>query len=117
MPYPLLTLNGSVIQESNNIKLHGILIASKLTFEYHLRHLSNNLSQKNGIERKCISVFNDLDIARKCFNAFILSFFEYCYPVWMSAAECHMKLLFRNFWCLMFLLQASDISIEHRWQA
>ena len=74
-PHPPLILNGSVIQESNNIKLHGILIDSKLTFEYHLRHLYNNLSQKNCIERKCISVFNDLDIARKCFNAFILSFF------------------------------------------
>ena len=42
--------------------------------------------------------------------------FEYCYPVWMSAAECHMKLLRKNFRCLMFLLQVSDISIEHRWQ-
>ena len=109
-------MNGSVIQESKNVKLLGIHIDSKLTFEYHLRHLSNNISQKIGIVSKCLSVFNDSDIARKCFNAFILPLFEYCYPVWMSAADCHINLLLKNFRCLMFLLQVPDISIEHRWQ-
>ena len=116
LPHPPLILNGSVIQESKIVKLLGIHIDSKLTFEYHLRHISNNISQKIGIVRKCLSVFNDSDIARKCFNAFILPLFEYCYPVWMSAADCHINLLLKNFRCLMFLLQVPDISIEHRWQ-
>ena len=45
------------------IKLLGIFIDSKLTFQYHLRHLQSNISQKIGIVRKCLSVFNDSDIA------------------------------------------------------
>ena len=113
LPHPPLILNGLVIQESMNVKLLGIHIDSKLTFEYHLRHLSNNISQKIGIVRKCLSVFNDSDIARKCFNDFILPLFEYFYPVWMSAADCHINLLLKNFRCLMFLFQVPDISIAH----
>ena len=70
LPHPPLILNGSVIQESNNIKLLGIFIDSKLTFEYHLHHQSNNICQKIGIARKYIYIFNDSDNARNCFNAF-----------------------------------------------
>ena len=51
LPHPPPILNGSVIQESKNIKLLGIHIDSKPTFEYHSRHLSNNTSQKIGIMR------------------------------------------------------------------
>ena len=54
LPRPPLILDGSMILESNNVKLLGIYIDSKLTFEYHLRHLSNNISQKIGIVRKCL---------------------------------------------------------------
>ena len=52
LPLPPLILNGSVIHESKNVKLLGVYIDSKLTFEYHLHHLSNNISQKIGIVRK-----------------------------------------------------------------
>ena len=51
------------------------------------RHLSNNISQNIGIVRKFLSALKDFDIAGKWFYAFILPLFEYCYPVWMSAAE------------------------------
>ena len=61
----IFILNGAVIHESKIVKLLGIHNDSKLTFKYHLRHLSNNISQKIGIVCMFLSVFNDSDIARK----------------------------------------------------
>ena len=49
LPHPPVILNGSVIQESDNIKLLRIFIDSKRIFEYRLRHLSSNISEKIGI--------------------------------------------------------------------
>ena len=33
----------------------------------------------------------------RCYFAFVLPILEYCYPVWGSAAECHLQLLERVF--------------------
>ena len=58
-------------------------------------------------------IFWDHDILWKCFNSFILPCLEYCFPVWSSAADSHLKLLDRNLQACKFLITNFTISLQH----
>ena len=59
-------------------------------------------------------IFNDQSILRKCFYSFILPCFEYCSPVWSSAADSHLRLLDRNLNACKFLIPDLIIDLWHR---
>ena len=40
-------------------------------------------------------MFNDRSLLGRCFQGFVLPVLEYCYAVWCSAADTHLKLLDR----------------------
>ena len=64
--------------------------------------------------RKSYKVFGDQDILKNCFNAFILPCFEYCAPVWCSAADCHLNLLDKNLRAIKFLIPDLKVNLWHR---
>ena len=68
---------------------------SKITFEKHLRSVSRAASQRLGILMKSWLVFHNSSILERCFRGFVLPVLEYCYAVWCSAADIHLKLLER----------------------
>ena len=92
-PHPPLFLCGSPLKISCSLKLLGVLIDGKLTFEKHLRSVASSIAQKTGLLRKCFRALGNDDAVLKSFYAFILPCFEYCMPIWLSAAEYHLKLL------------------------
>ena len=68
---------------------------SKMTFDKHLRSVSRAASQRLGILRKCWQVFHDRLLLGRCFRGFVLPVLEYCSAVWCSAADTHLRLLYR----------------------
>ena len=86
----------------------------KFTFEAHLRATSSLIAQKLGLLRKSFKIFNDQSILRKCFYSFILPCFEYCSPVWSSAADSHLRLLDRNLNACKVLIPDLIIDLWHR---
>ena len=96
------------------MKLLGVILDTKLTFESHIRFVASNVTQKIGLLRKCKSIYANDDIVRNCFYSFILPLFEYCSPVWVSAAETHLRLLDKAFGQIKFLLPTLNISLSHR---
>ena len=66
---------------------------TKLTFENHIRSIVSRFSQKIGLMRRAWRVFGSVDVLRSCFSSFLLLLLEYCSPVWLSAADCHLRLL------------------------
>ena len=113
-PHPDLYINDQVIAQTDSLKLLGVLFDSKLTFESHLRSIASSIAQKVGIMRKCRVIYDSDLILKKCFFSFILPYFEYCAPVWLSAAESHLKLLDRSFNMVKFLLPDLTINLSHR---
>ena len=91
-----------------------MLFDEKFTFEAHLRATSSLIAQKLGLLRKSFKIFNDQSILRKCFYSFILPCFEYCSPVWSSAADSHLRLLDRTLNSCKFLIPGLDINLWHR---
>ena len=69
---------------------------SRLTFEDHVLGIISRVSQKNGILRWVQRVFVDTSVLLRCYYAFVLPIIEYCPPVWVSAAKCHLQLLERQ---------------------
>ena len=56
---PPLTIDGTVLKESDDLDILGVIFDSKLTFEKHLRSVSRAASQRLGILRKSRRVFHD----------------------------------------------------------
>ena len=46
---PPLTIDGTVLKESNDLDIFGVTFDSKLTFEKHLRSVHRAASQRLGI--------------------------------------------------------------------
>ena len=90
---PPLTIDGTVLKESDNLDILGVTVDSKLTFEKHLRSVSRAASQRLGILRKSWRVFDDKLLIGRCFWGFVLPVLEYYSAVWCSAADTHLKLL------------------------
>ena len=43
--------------------------------------------------RRAENLFDCSCVIESCFNAYVLSSLEYCFPVWMSSKESHLGLL------------------------
>ena len=93
--FPDLVIDGSVVEMVSELKILGVILDSKLTFEKQVRAIAATASMRVGILRKTMSVFRDVAIVAKSFWAFILSVLEYCSLVWMSAATSHLSVLDR----------------------
>ena len=92
---PALTIFGTVLKESDDLVILGVIFDSKMTFEKHLRSVSIAVSQRLGILRKSWQVFHDRLVLGRCFRGFVLLVLEYCSAVWCSAADTHLRLLYR----------------------
>ena len=78
---------------------HNFDIDSRLTFENHVRGIVSHVSQIILIFRLVNCVFVDTSVLLRCYYAFVLPILECCSPVWGSAAECHLQLLYRKVSC------------------
>lgn len=112
--HPDLLVDGSVVPVCGTMKLLGVTLDSKLTFEQHLRNVASSASRRVGLLRKCRKIYADSDVAKHCFYSFMLPHFEYCSSVWMSAADCHLNLLNRAMNRIRFLLPDLDVNLDHR---
>ena len=91
--FPDLFVGGSIVKMVGELKILGVAMDSKLTFESHVRSEAASESRRIGIFRKTRSVLRDNSIVSCCFWSFILTVLENCSPVWMSAAIRHLSLL------------------------
>ena len=90
-----LVLNGTVVEMVDELKILGVLLDRKLTFESQVRSLAAAASSRIGILRKTMSVFRDPALVVQCFWSFVLPVLEYCSVAWMSVASTHLQLLDR----------------------
>ena len=68
---PSLTIDGTVLKESDDLDILGVTFDSKLTFEKHLPSVNRAASQRLGILRKSWRVFHDKLLVRRCFWGFV----------------------------------------------
>ena len=92
---PALTIGGTVMKESDYLVILLVTFDSKMSFEKHFRSVSRAASQRLGILRKSLQVFDDRLLLARCFRWFVLPVLEYCFAVWCSAADTHLVLLDR----------------------
>ena len=93
--FPGLYLNGAPVEVVRELKLLGIILDSKLTFEAQIRSIVASTSSKLGILRKVAGLYCDVEVVTRSFWSFVLPLLEYCSAVWSGAATCHLSLLDR----------------------
>ena len=69
---PRLTIDGTVLKESDDLDILGVTFDYKLTFEKDLRSVSRAASQINSILKKSWRVFHDKLLIWRCFWGFVL---------------------------------------------
>ena len=81
---PALTIDGTVLKESDDLVILRVTFYSKITFEKHLR--SDPASQRLSVLRKSWQVFHDRLLLGRCFQGFVLPDLEYSlqYGAWLS---------------------------------
>ena len=110
-----LTVHGTVLKESDDLVISGVTFDSKMNFEKHLRSVSRAASQRLGISRKSCRVFHDRALLGRCFRCLVLPVLEYPSAVWCSAADTHLKLLYREISGTRFLTAGVfECDIAHR---
>ena len=86
-----------------------------MTFEKHLHSVFRAASQRLGILRKSWRLFHDRSLPGRCSLGFVLPVLEYCFAVWCSAADTHLKLLDRAVSGARFLTGGVfECDISHR---
>jgi len=93
--FPDLVLGGAIVEIVHELKLLGILLDSKLTFESQIRVIVASTSGRLGILRKALHLYCDAEVVSRSYWSYVLPVLEYCSPVWSSAATCHLSLLDR----------------------
>ena len=88
---PPLTIDGTVLKESDDLDILGVTFDSKLTFEKHLRSVSRAASEWRCLYHRFVKPQK----LQSRFCGFVLPVLEYCSAVWFSAADTHLKLLDR----------------------
>ena len=81
-------------KKSDYLDILGVTLGSKIIFDKHLRFVSSSASQRLGVLRKSLRVFNDRLLLGRCFRGFVLPVLEYCsavWTVWCSAADTHLQ--------------------------
>ena len=77
--FPDLFVGGSILKMVGEMKILGVVMNSKLTFERPVRSVGTSASRRIGILRKTRSVVRDNNSIVSCsFWSFILSVLEYC---------------------------------------
>ena len=85
----------TVLKEPDDLVIFGVIFDSQMTFEKHLRAVSSAASRRFGILRMFWRVFHVRSLLGRCFRGFVVPVLEYCFAVWCSAADTHLKLLDR----------------------
>ena len=95
-PHGHLVLFGVSIRPSPNLDILGMKFDRKLNFEDHVRGIVSRVSQRIGILMLVKRIFVDTSVLLRWYFAFVLPILEYCSPMWVSAAECFLRLLERQ---------------------
>ena len=84
-----------MLKESADLVILGVTFDDKMTFEKHRRSVSSVAAQRLGTMRKSWHVFHDWSLFLRPVWSFVLPVLEYCSALWCSAADSHLKLLYR----------------------
>lgn len=112
----LFAIFGDHVNDVSRICLLGIILNFRLTFEKYIHSMFSTMAKK---DRLTLEVPQNICFRFNCnqiFNAFILSHFEFCAPVWMSAADCHLKLHYRAINSIQFISPSLVLDLDHQHQ-
>ena len=79
--FPILSIDGTVLKESDDHDIFGVTFDSMMTIEKHLRSVSRVASGILGILRKSLRVFHKILLLWRCFRGFVQPVLEYYCPV------------------------------------
>ena len=91
-PIPDQTIDGTILQNSDSIKLLGVTFHTHLSYRNHLRAVALRANQRIGFFRKASRVLNRQG-CMATYKGFIRPLQEFAPLVWIGAAQSHLQAL------------------------
>ena len=85
-----IAINGNILKNEDHVKLLGITIDAKLSFDLHINNICRRASQQLNILRRFSRSFQ-LKEMTMVYNAFIMSNFNYCPLVWHFCSPVNIR--------------------------
>ena len=85
-----IMLDGIQIEQVQVIKFLGVFIDDKLTWKYHINHISNKISKSIGILYKVRHILNK-EWKLNLYKTLILPYLNYCNIIWASTYKTSIK--------------------------
>ena len=87
-----VTICNQDIEQVQSIKFLGVVIDSKLSWEYHIKYINQKISKAIGLLRKVRRYLNKSCLVT-LYYTFLFPYLNYCIEVWGSAAQYHINSL------------------------
>lgn len=95
-PNPILatyTINGQPIDRVSEMRDLGVLMDSKLNFNYHLEYMKKKADTMMAfVRRECYNSFN-IDIAKTLYSSLVRSNLEFASVIWKPYHSVHKQLI------------------------
>ena len=88
--YLNVTLNNTVLNQSNSAKYLGVIIDSKLNFDNHIKKLAHRISKAVGIKFK-LKQYMHRKTLQALYYLLIHTHLLYGFPVWGSTHPSYLK--------------------------
>lgn len=93
-PLPLLRMNDEVINRSDNIKILGVTLDTRLTFSNHVHFIASRSRRLLGFIQNISRGLGPMVMA-KLYTALVLPILEYCSPIWSPRSTSTQDILER----------------------
>ena len=75
-----LTLDSAELEDLQSLRILGVTVDSKFTFETHMWEVVSKAARILGVVPREGKLFECPRVLKSCFNAYVLSSLEYCTP-------------------------------------
>ncbi|KAJ3656334.1 hypothetical protein Zmor_015418 [Zophobas morio] len=87
------SIEGTLLERKTSIKDLGVTFDSCLTFDIHLTNICNAANKSLGFVMRTSKFFNNIDVIKSLFFAYVLSKLEYAALIWYPIHMCQHMLL------------------------
>ena len=81
------SLNSTFLKRLQNVKDLGVYYSSNMSFSLHVSSIVNKAFRMLGFLRRNMKSFQDVQVLKVLYNAYVRSHLDYCSPVWSPSSK------------------------------
>ena len=85
-----IVINNHDVERVQTTKFLGVIIDEKLTWKYHIAHISGKINKNISVIYKVKKVIS-FDALKTLYTSLILPYLTYCCVIWGNVSKCNLN--------------------------